>query len=237
MKCGCLIYFFLNSANLICRGTDISKYFRESLGLRDNESQLHFSLGVGLSWHGIVLCFAFIYKNYVVEHFDLVMFISVLLLPHLSRRLKVSYCDHSPPSSSVCLSVRPSTIFKQHLLNHYFLYRKNFKKSFYQKPLDRFQYNLAETFPWWPSTKNVQAVMIRQKTWPLGGGAYFPYFISIKNFKNLLVINQRTDFTKLGRTVSSVPLDQDCSSRYDSSKNMAARGWDLFSPIYVYIKF
>ena len=33
--------FFLNSANLICRDTDISKYFRESLGLRDNESRLH----------------------------------------------------------------------------------------------------------------------------------------------------------------------------------------------------
>ena len=29
--------FFLNSANLICCCTDISKYFRESLGIRDNE--------------------------------------------------------------------------------------------------------------------------------------------------------------------------------------------------------
>ena len=34
------LFLFLNSANLICRGTDISKYFRESLGLRDNESRL-----------------------------------------------------------------------------------------------------------------------------------------------------------------------------------------------------
>ena len=33
--------FFLNSANLICRDTDISKYFRESLGLQDNESPLY----------------------------------------------------------------------------------------------------------------------------------------------------------------------------------------------------
>ena len=32
VKCGCLIYlFFLNSEILICRDTDISKYFRESL--------------------------------------------------------------------------------------------------------------------------------------------------------------------------------------------------------------
>ena len=32
------LFFFLNSANRICKSTDISKYFRESLGLRDNES-------------------------------------------------------------------------------------------------------------------------------------------------------------------------------------------------------
>ena len=31
---------FLNSANRICRGTDISNYFRQSLGLRDNENRL-----------------------------------------------------------------------------------------------------------------------------------------------------------------------------------------------------
>ena len=34
------ISFFLSSANLICRTTDTSKYFREYLGIRDNESQL-----------------------------------------------------------------------------------------------------------------------------------------------------------------------------------------------------
>ena len=39
-KCGCSNYVFLNSANLLCRGTDISKYFRESLEIRDNESRL-----------------------------------------------------------------------------------------------------------------------------------------------------------------------------------------------------
>ena len=40
VKCGCSIYFFLKSANLICRSTDISKYFRESLETLDNESRL-----------------------------------------------------------------------------------------------------------------------------------------------------------------------------------------------------
>ena len=32
---------FLTLATLICRGTDISKYFSESLGIRDNESRLY----------------------------------------------------------------------------------------------------------------------------------------------------------------------------------------------------
>ena len=41
VKYGCSIYFFLTSANLICRRTDVWKYFRESLGLRDNESRLY----------------------------------------------------------------------------------------------------------------------------------------------------------------------------------------------------
>ena len=44
VKCGCSNNFFLNSANLICRGTDISKYLIESLGIRDNESRLYLFL-------------------------------------------------------------------------------------------------------------------------------------------------------------------------------------------------
>ena len=36
--------FLLNSANLICRSSDISKYFRESLGVRDNESRLYMQI-------------------------------------------------------------------------------------------------------------------------------------------------------------------------------------------------
>ena len=55
-----------------------------------------------------------------------------------------------------------------------YLYRK-LETSSCQKPLDRFLYNLAKMFPCWSSTKIIQAVMICQKTWPLGDGAYFPY--------------------------------------------------------------
>ena len=43
MKCGCSIYFFLNSANLICRDTDISKFYSEAIGLRDNECLLSYN--------------------------------------------------------------------------------------------------------------------------------------------------------------------------------------------------
>ena len=55
-----------------------------------------------------------------------------------------------------------------------YLYRK-LKKSSCQKPLDRFPYYFAEMFLWCSSTRIVQASWIRQKTWPPGGGAYFPY--------------------------------------------------------------
>ena len=41
MKFGCSIGIFLSSAHLICRSTDISKYFRGFLRLRDNESRLY----------------------------------------------------------------------------------------------------------------------------------------------------------------------------------------------------
>ena len=44
VKCGCSIYIFLNSANLIYRGTDISKHFKEFIGLRGNESRLYFKI-------------------------------------------------------------------------------------------------------------------------------------------------------------------------------------------------
>ena len=60
--------------------------------------------------------------------------------------------------------------------------------------MDQFQYNLAGMFLWWPSIKIVQAVMIHQKTWPLGGQSLLSLYICIENFKNVLVINQWTNF-------------------------------------------
>ena len=40
---------FLTLSTLICRGTDISKCFSESLGIRDNEIRLYFELILPLS--------------------------------------------------------------------------------------------------------------------------------------------------------------------------------------------
>ena len=40
----------LTLSALICRGTDISKYFSESLRIRDNESRLYFNLMAVCNW-------------------------------------------------------------------------------------------------------------------------------------------------------------------------------------------
>ena len=46
LKCDCSIHCFPHSlSTLICRGTDISKCFSESLGIRDNESRLYIGNG------------------------------------------------------------------------------------------------------------------------------------------------------------------------------------------------
>ena len=67
------------------------------------------------------------------------------------------------------------------------------------------------------------------------GRGLFSLYIYIENFKNLLVRNQGPISILLGRNVSLVTLYQDCSSRHDLSKNMAARGQVLFS-LCIYIE-
>ena len=70
MKCGCSIYYFFNSANLICRGTDISKYLKESLGLPDQESRLFLYDGVCL--FVFCCCFFVVVVSFVVVSFVVV---------------------------------------------------------------------------------------------------------------------------------------------------------------------
>ena len=54
-----------------------------------------------------------------------------------------------------------------------YIYIETFKPC--QKSLDLCQYNLAEMFLWWPSTKIVQALMSCKKNMAARGRAYFPY--------------------------------------------------------------
>ena len=77
--------------------------------------------------------------------------------------------------------------------------------------------------------------MICQKTWLPGGGAYFPYISIYKTLKIFFSEASRLISIQLGRNVSLVTLYKGCSSRHDSSKNMAARERGLFS-LYIYIE-
>ena len=57
------------------------------------------------------------------------------------------------------------------------------------------------------------------------GRGLFSVYIYTEKFKNLLV---RNHWTEHGRNVSFETFYQDCSSRHDTSKTMAARGVGLF---------
>ena len=89
---------------------------------------------------------------------------------------KCSFCDPLPRL------FEPFGFVKKHgrqgaglIFTIYLHVYRNLWKSSCQKPLDRFPYNFAEMFLFWSSTKIVVVIWIRQKTWPPGGGAYFPY--------------------------------------------------------------
>ena len=89
-------------------------------------------------------------------------------------------------------------------------------------------------FVWWPSTKIVQAIWIRQKTRQPGGGAYFPYISIWKTLKIFLPETNGSVSILFCKNVPLVILCQD-SSHFYSSKNMVARGQGLFS-LYIYIE-
>ena len=87
-----------------------------------NQLHLQFTSGA-LNYAGVSICATSYYLPQAYNASTCRAF--VCFLAHLSWRLKVSFCDHSPSvvvvvCTSVRLSVRPSTIFKQHLLlNHW----------------------------------------------------------------------------------------------------------------------
>ena len=84
MKFGCSIGIFLNSAHLICRSTDISKCFRGSLRLRDNESrlynvQIHHQVSYPVQWQCLVRQYIISLMNGYIPSFP----------PFLQRKKKV----------------------------------------------------------------------------------------------------------------------------------------------------
>ena len=91
-------------------------------------------------------------------------------------------------------------------------------------------------FLWWPSTKIVQAIWIRQKTWLPGGGAYFPYIIYIENFKNLLVRNHWTDFSIILQKCSFGDSLPRLFKPFGFVKKHGRQGAGLIFPIYLYRK-
>ena len=76
--------------------------------------------------------------------------------------------------------------------------------------------------------------MILQNTWLLGGGAYFALYIYIEK-KIAIFLAETTGPISiyLCRYVPLATLYQDCSSRHDTSKDMATIGQSLFSQ-YIY---
>ena len=65
--------FFLNSTNLICQWRDISQYFRENLGFRDDESQLYHSdqLQIQAFWVSLFLNSCIISANVRFLHINM----------------------------------------------------------------------------------------------------------------------------------------------------------------------
>ena len=92
-------------------------------------------------------------------------------------------------------------------------------------------------FFWWTSTKIVQAVWIRQKTWPPGGRAYFPYIcIYIENFKKSSCQKpmDRFQYNLEGMCLWS-PSSKVVQAIMICQKIWLQGGWGLFS-LYIYIE-
>ena len=121
------------------------------------------------------------------------------------------------------------------LIFHIYLYGK-LKKSSCQKPPDRFQYNFAEMFLWWSSTKIVQTIWSCQKTWPPGWRGLFSLYIYIENLKNLLVRNHWTNFHIILQKCSFGDSLPRLFKPFGFVKKHGRQGAGLIFPIYLYRK-
>ena len=90
-------------------------------------------------------------------------------------------------------------------------------------------------FPCWPSTKIVQVIMIHQKTWPSGGGAYSSLYIHIEKFK---IFSCQKPMDRFQYSLAGMFLWWPSTKILQAGmirQNMAARGRGIFS-LYIYIE-
>ena len=117
-----------------------------------------------------------------------------------------------------------------------YIYIENFKNLLVRNHWTDFNIIFSELFLWGSSTKIVQAIWIRQKTWPPGVQGLFSLCIYIENFKNLLVRNHWTDFNIILQKCSfSDPLPR-LFKPFGFVKKHGRQGAGLIFLIYIYIE-
>ena len=141
-------------------------------------------------------------------------------LAHLSRRLKVRYCDHSPSVVVVVVVVvvRPSV--------------HNLWTTSPPKPLIGFWPNFTGMILGWSSFKVVQMVPVHC----ISRSQELKIDFLTKNSKNLLVRNHWTDFNKILQKCSfGDPLPR-LFKTFGFVKKHGRQGARLIFPIYLYRK-
>ena len=116
-----------------------------------------------------------------------------------------------------------------------YIYIENFKNLLVRNHWTDFIITWQKCFLVDPLTRLFKLSWFVKKPGRQGGGAYFPYIIYIEKLKNLLVRNQWTNFNI---TWQECYFGDPLPRLFKPSwfvKNMAARGWRIFS-LYIYIE-
>ena len=117
-----------------------------------------------------------------------------------------------------------------------YIYIENFKiKIFFRNHWTDFIITWQKCFLVDPLPRLFKILWFIKKPGRQGAGLIFLVYLYRKVLKIFLSETNGPISVSLGRNVSLVTLYQDCSSRYDLSKSMAARGRGIFSQ-YIYIE-
>ena len=117
-----------------------------------------------------------------------------------------------------------------------YIYIENFKNLLVRNHWSDFNIILQKCSFGDPLPRLFKTFGFVKKTWPPGGGAYFPYIIYIENFKNLLVRNYWTDFNIiLQKCFFGDPLPR-LFKPFGFVKKHGRQGAGFIFPIYLYRK-